>query len=279
MATGTRELEVLSPRHLASRIDAVLLTGGSAFGLAAAEGVVAWLAGRGVGFDTGVAPVPLVPAAVIFDLDPGVSRPTPDEGSRAAERASADSVREGRVGAGAGATVGKILGADRSSPGGVGSASGPFRDGWVGVLAVVNALGDVLAPDGSVMAGPRGAEGGFHRTDDLILGEKGAASAFPGTNTTLVVVGTDLPLGKEDLSRLARMVAAALPRVISPVETPFDGDLVFTLSSSAEVRHQSPHEILALGVLAGKLTEEAVRRAVMSVDEDPPAERNEGDES
>jgi len=152
-------------------------------------------------------------------------------------------------------------------------------DGTVGVLAVVNALGDVLAPDGSVMAGARGPDGTFVRTDDLILDGDGVASTFPGTHTTLVVVGTDLPLSKLDLGKVARMAAAALPRVISPVNTPFDGDLVFALSSSGQVGDRSPEEILSLGVLAGKLTEEAVRRAVKPVAGNPPPGWEGGEES
>lgn len=262
MATGTRELDVLSPYHLAPRIDGILLTGGSAFGLAAADGAVEWMAEKGMGFDAGVTRVPLVPAAVIFDLDPQVARPGPQEGRRAAEVACTDPVREGRRGAGAGATVGKILGSDRSGPGGIGSASGPWLGGTVGALVVVNALGDVLHSDGSVMAGPRGPDGRFLRSDDLIQGEEGVEPPFPGTHTTLVVVGTDLPLSRLELGKVARMAAAALPRVISPVNTPFDGDVVFALSSSRGTWDPSPHETLALGVLAGRLVEDAVRRAV-----------------
>ena len=129
MATGTRELDVLSPRHLVEKVHALLLTGGSAFGLAAADGVMECLQEEGEGFETGVEKVPLVPAAVIFDLAPGVDRPGREEGRLAASLASGDPVTEGRVGAGAGARVGKLLGSDGSSPGGLGGASAPWADG------------------------------------------------------------------------------------------------------------------------------------------------------
>ena len=262
MATGTRELGVLSPYHLASRVNAVLLTGGSAFGLAAADGVVGWLAERGEGFDTGVAPVPLVPAAVIFDLDPGVARPGPEEGRRASEAASTDPVPEGQVGAGAGATVGKLLGAAKASAGGIGSASRPWRDGTIGVLAVVNALGDVVAKDGTVLAGARGPSGTFISSDSIVLEGGAARPGLPGMNTTLAAVATDLPLSRVELGRLAMMASSAFPRAISPVNTPFDGDLVFALSTGDLEEPLPPSELLALGLAARELTEEAIRRAV-----------------
>ena len=276
-ATGTREMDVLSPHHLAGRADAVLLAGGSAFGLAAAEGVVEWLAERGEGFDTGVAPVPLVPGAVIFDLDRETRRPGPSEGRRACQAAAAHPVREGRVGAGAGATVGKILGPRGAGEGGVGSASGTLGDYRVGALAVVNALGDVVGPSGEILAGARSPEGEFLGTDSFLEAGSGpgdfAGSAgspglahglglLPGTNTTLVVVGTDLPLSGVDLGRLARMASGALPRAISPVNTPFDGDVLFSLSSGEDPIDLAPGQILKLGIVARKVTEEAIRRAV-----------------
>jgi L-aminopeptidase/D-esterase-like protein len=260
MATGTRELHVLTPEHLAERVDALLLTGGSAFGLAAADGVVSWLASRGRGFETGVSPVPLVPGAVIFDLAEGVERPGPEEGRRASEEASSNPVPEGRVGAGAGATVGKVLGPSGASPGGVGSSSRGWKSGTVGALAVVNALGDILAADGTRLTGPRDADGRT-RTSDEVLGNLGAWGPFlPGTNTTLVVLATDLSLPRIDLARLAGMVSAALPRAISPVFTPFDGDLLFAVSTSDREEPFLPQDLLSLGVVAREAVEEAIRR-------------------
>jgi L-aminopeptidase/D-esterase-like protein len=264
MATGTRELDVLSPHHLVERVDAILLTGGSAFGLAAAEGVMEWLEEEGKGFDTGIARVPLVPAAVIFDLAAEVGRPGKTEGKRASAEASEEPVPEGRVGAGAGATVGKLLGSDSSSFGGIGSTGTEWGGGTVGALAVVNALGDVVAEDGSVLAGVRAADGAHPGSDGIVLQGTPTGSRLPGTNTTLAVIATDLPLSRVDLGRLAEMAAAAFPRAISPVNTPFDGDLLFALSTATEEAACTPNEMLALGVLARTLTEDAIRRAVQS---------------
>jgi len=276
MATGTRELDVLSPHHLVEGVDGILLSGGSAFGLAAADGVLACLEDRGEGFDTGVVPVPLVPTAVIFDLETGKPRPGPDEGRQACLNASTGPVGEGRVGVGAGATVGKARGPDSSVPGGVGSAARAWGKNWVGALVVVNALGDVVSSDGSVLAGTRGDDGEFIGTDAFLL-DGAAPDTFPtagpekamegeapkaGTNTTLVVVGMDLPLSRVDLGRIARVASGALPRAISPVNTPFDGDVVFALSSGDEVRAVPPGQIMSLGVLCRELVEEAIRRAV-----------------
>jgi len=262
MATGTRELAVLSPYHLVSQVNALLLSGGSAFGLAAADGVVDWLAEVGEGFDTGVMPVPLVPAAVIFDLNPDVPRPGPGEGRRASEAASTVPVREGRVGAGSGATVGKLLGPETASAGGIGSTSREWRGGTVGVLTVVNALGDVVGEDGAVLAGVKGPSDTFHSSDSIVLEGGASHPGMPGTNTTLAVVATDLPLSRVELGSLAKMASSAFPRAISPVNTPFDGDLVFALSTGGAETFFSPEELLALGVVARELTEEAIRRAV-----------------
>ena len=278
LATGSRELGVLSPHHLVEEVDAVLLTGGSAFGLAAAQGVMDWLAARGAGFDTGIAPVPLVPTAVIFDLAPNRGRPGPREGTEACETASGAPVRQGRVGAGAGATVGKILGPDQAVPGGVGSVARRVGDHWIGALAVVNALGDVIGTDGSILAGARTREGDFLGTDAFLLEGDGQGSPFdgvvadpeggssgprPGTNTTLVVVGTDLPLTRIELGRLARLASGAFSRAISPVNTPYDGDALFALSSGKTPVEITPNQLLSLGVQAREVSEEAIRRAVM----------------
>ena len=288
MATGTRELEVLSPYHLVGEVDAVLLAGGSAFGLAAAEGVMEWLAERGKGFDAGVARVPLVPGAVIFDLASRTLRPGPADGRRACEAASADPVVEGRVGAGAGATVGKILGPGGAVEGGVGSAAAPWGEHRMGALAVVNALGDVIDAAGRILAGARSPSGGFLGTDSFLLeghgpGEfsgpvgveemDGGKGPAPGINTTLVVVGTDIPLSTVDLGRLARLASGALPRAISPVNTPFDGDVLFALSSGRGGEGLAAGDLLGLGVLARKLTEDAIRRAV-SAETARPLQRN-----
>jgi len=265
LATGTRELDALSPSHLVPRVDALLLTGGSAYGLGAADGVMAWLADRGRGFPTPAAPVPIVPTAVIYDLAPGTPRPGPGAGGEACERAGTDPVACGRVGAGAGALVGKIEGRDRASPGGLGSASTAVAGSRVGALAVVNALGDVLDGGGRILAGARKEDGSFLDTA-RVLREEGASGEFgaarPGGNTTLAVVATDAPLAIVDLGRLARMASTALARRISPVNTPFDGDVTFALSTAEEVERPTSGEILALGAAASEALERAIERAV-----------------
>ena len=236
MATGSRELGVLDPHHLVPEVDAILLGGGSAFGLDAAHGVVEWLAEHGRGYDTGIVPVPIVPAAVIFDLHAHATRPDSETGRAACEAAVEGTPIEGRVGAGTGATVGKIAGPSGSMPGGLGAWSTEHGAYRVGALAVVNALGDVLDGSGVIVAGARSPEGVFLDTAALLQKSGGGAGEMAqvvaGTNTTLAVVATDAPLSRVDLGRVARMATNALARRISPVHTPFDGDVVFAVSTS-----------------------------------------------
>jgi L-aminopeptidase/D-esterase-like protein len=264
-ATGTREIEALSPLHLAGRADAILLTGGSAFGLAAADGVMGWLEGRETfGFDTGVARVPIVPAAVIFDL--GVGRPDrrPDAAmGRAACEAAGRTVAEGRVGAGTGATVGKALGPDAAMPGGVGTASVSGSGHTVGALAVVNALGDVLDAHGRIVAGARLPDGGFADSAARAR-ESGGGGPGPraGTHTTLCVVATDAPLDRSALRALARAGSTGQARRLSPAHTPFDGDVTFAVSSAEPAAPTSPGLMLALGTLAAEAVGVAIERAV-----------------
>lgn len=265
LATGSRELGVLDPHHLVPRVDAVLLTGGSAFGLAAADGVMNWLAEKGRGYDTGEIRVPIVPAAVIFDLHPHVTRPDAETGAEACESAAPGWPTEGRVGAGAGATVGKVAGAASAMPGGVGAWAvdmGGFR---VGALAVVNALGDVLDARGDIVAGARGDDGAFLDSAALVRSGRGPGGELgdlaAGGNTTLAAVVTDAPLSRVALGRVARVAANALARRIAPVHTPFDGDVVFALSTAAEEREVTSAEILALGTAAQHALEEAIIRA------------------
>lgn len=274
-ATGTRELDLLQPEALASQVDALLLTGGSAFGLGAANGVVEWLEEQGRGFDAGVTRVPLVPAAVIFDLAEGRADVRPDAamGRSACESASADPVEQGRVGAGTGATVGKLLGPASASPGGIGSAASRLRmmnapagdEGvhTVGALVVVNALGDVLDPENRIVAGARDETGNFVDTARRL--REGSVAGFsprPGTNTTLAVIATDAPLSRVQLHSLARLAASALARRISPVFTPFDGDIVFVLSTAPTVRDVAAPELLRLGTVAQEALERAIIKAV-----------------
>ncbi|MGK7313349.1 MAG: P1 family peptidase [Candidatus Longimicrobiales bacterium M2_2A_002] len=261
-ATGTRELATASPHHLVPRIDAILLTGGSAFGLAAADGVMAWLEEQGepFGFDTGVARVPIVPAAVIFDLDNGVDRRPDAAMGRAACEVAGTEVAEGAVGAGTGATVGTGRGPGEAMPGGVGTAA-VVGSGWtVGALVVVNALGDVLDSHGRIIAGTRGPDGAF--LDSARLAREAGSTPAPGTNTTLCVVATDAPLDRMGLAALARAGSTGMARRISPAHTPFDGDVVFAVSNAGEPRPGAPEQVLALSALAAEAVAEAIERAV-----------------
>ncbi len=258
-ATGTREFDVFAPRHLVPAIHALLLTGGSAYGLGAADGVMGWLRERGRGFAVGVGVVPIVPAAVVFDLGP-IGRsdrwPGPADGSAACE-AAGDTVEEGSVGAGTGATVGKALGIERAMKGGVGTWSVRAGDVVVGALAVVNAFGDVLDGQGRVLAGARGDDG-FADARARLREGAGAHSRFG--NTTLVVVGTNVELDRHELGDVARAAADALAWRIRPVGTAVDGDIVFAVSpGGAALRDPLQIELMAQDALAM-----AVERAVVT---------------
>ncbi len=265
-APGTRETDLLRPTALVERIHAVCLTGGSAFGLAAADGVMRRLAERGIGFATGVRPVPIIPAAVIFDLAIGSSEATPtaDDGyaaCRAAEGGSAgEGMLEGRVGAGTGATVGTWAGPERASRGGVGSAAIRLPSGFtVGALAVTNALGNVVGRDGQTLAGAGDGAGGY--LDPAALLEAPPASA-PGANTTLAVVATDAALDRGGCRKLAEVAHDALALAVSPVHTAFDGDTVFALSTAMGEPLADPALQLVLGVAAVEVLRSAIERSV-----------------
>jgi L-aminopeptidase/D-esterase-like protein len=252
-APGTRETDLLRPGMLVEEVQAVLLTGGSAFGLAAADGVVRWLEEQGRGFDAGVARVPIVPAAVLFDLgigDPSV-RPGPEQGY-AACRAASDAVPEGNVGAGTGATVAKLRGPDGAVKGGVGTAAQRAGDLVVAALAAVNALGEVIEEDGSILA--------RSRVPEAAAGAAGPANpdqtAF-GTNTTLVVVATNGRLSKERAHLLAGAAHEGIGAAVRPTHTLHDGDTVFTLATGGIDAAQREVERLAVSVVA-----EAIRRGV-----------------
>jgi L-aminopeptidase/D-esterase-like protein len=259
-ATGTRELDVLDPRHLVGRVDALLLTGGSAYGLDAAPGVVRWLAARGRGFPvrpSGV--VPIVPAAVIFDLGNAgnvVRWPGADDAERACDAAS-DSIPEGSVGAGTGATVGKAQGIASAMKGGVGTWAARAGDVVVAALVVVNAVGDVRDSSGAVLAGGRNADG---RPGDGLryLAEGNAPFGAPAENTTLAVVATNAALTKIELQALAWAASDALARRIVPYGTMFDGDVIFAVST-VERPAGSPLQPEALAAL---VIPQAVERAV-----------------
>ncbi|MGH2556110.1 MAG: P1 family peptidase [Actinomycetota bacterium] len=253
-APGTRETDLLRPGTLVQEVNAVLLTGGSAFGLAAADGVMRFLEERGVGFDAGVARVPIVPAAVLFDLgvgDPAV-RPGPDQGYRASQEAR-DEVAEGNVGAGTGATVAKLHGMQRAVKGGLGTASREEDGVVVGAVAAVNAFGEVLDEDGEVLAGARPGE------ESEAPGARPDREAEGGPlNTTLVAVATNAKLSRERANLLAGAAHEGIFGAIRPAHTMWDGDTVFTLATGEVDADQR-----SLEELAAKAVMEAIRRGVL----------------
>ncbi len=263
-ATGTRELALLDPGHLVDRVDAILLAGGSAYGLDAAAGVMRWMEQRGRGFDVGAGVVPIVPAAVLFDLLPlgrFDARPTSDMAYEACDAATAEVV-EGAVGAGTGATVGKLAGAASSTKGGVGcgaATAGPLE---VRALAAVNAVGDVRDAEGRIVAGARAADGSW--LDGAAFLARGTSGADPfgelaGRSTTLCVVATNAALDRAALRALARAASAALYRRITPVATPFDGDVIFATAPMADGVEASLAQVETLAVRA---LETAIERSV-----------------
>jgi len=243
-APATRETDAIAPGRRVDEINAILLTGGSAFGLGAANGVMRYLEEKGIGHPTPAGVVPIVPTAAIFDLALGRAdvRPGPDEAYAACAAASETETREGNIGAGMGATVGKGAGFENMSKGGLGSTS--RRDGElvVGAIAVVNAVGDVVDDDGSVIAGAR--------AEPLPL------LPILRTSTTIACVVTNAVMSKEECHRAAEMATAGLARAIRPVHTMFDGDVVFLLATRAV-----PSYVEIVGRLAADALADAVRRA------------------
>jgi L-aminopeptidase/D-esterase-like protein len=276
-APGTRETALLAPGRTVDRIHAVLLTGGSAFGLAAADGVMAYLRERGIGFATAAGPVPIVPAAVLYDLAIG----TPAHPDAAAGRAACDDAQgrgdlpllQGSVGAGTGATIGKLGGPGSALKSGIGSASATIELGTlgtrtVGALVAVNAIGDVRDPaTGAIVGGIRAPGGGWG--DSFAALRAGfpapAVTAIPaadpsGTNTTIAVIATDAPLDGSTASRLAQNAHDAFARTIWPCHTPFDGDTIFALSTRPGAIE--PRALAALSVAAEATLSRAIIRAV-----------------
>jgi L-aminopeptidase/D-esterase-like protein len=266
LASGTRQFDSLSPDHLAPQVDALTLTGGSAYGLAAADGVARWLEEQGRGFETDAGRVAIVPSAVIFDLGRGRADSWPDAemGRAACAAAGSEPVAEGEVGVGAGASVGKLFGAARGMPAGLGSYATQLEGHTVAALTVVNAFGDVLDERGAIVAGARGADGDFVDTAAYLRehGPPARFTAHPGTNTTLAVVATDIPLSRLDLQAVARQAMNALVRHISPVNTQFDGDLVFACSTGPDPRDMPPAQLLRVGLWAEWTLARAILRAV-----------------
>jgi L-aminopeptidase/D-esterase-like protein len=258
-APGTRETDLLRPMHRVDKVHGVLLTGGSAFGLDAAGGVMHYLEERGIGFDVGVALVPIVPAAVIFDLAIGRADVRPDAAMayQACLNATTDAVIEGSVGAGTGATVGKILGMPSATKAGVGSACVEIAAGlYVGALAVVNALGDVIDPhNGEIIAGAC-SEDGFADTLQIMRKFQTLSSAS-ASNTVIGVVATNAKLSKEEANKVAQMAQDGLARAVHPAHTMYDGDTIFALSTS-----DVPADVNLIGAFAAEMFAEAIVRGV-----------------
>ena len=268
-ATGTRELNALSPTSLADRVDAVMLTGGSAFGLDAAGGVMRWMEEHKRGHPMGDFVVPIVPSAVIFDLLPlgrPDARPTPEMAYAACDSAQSVGFREGSVGAGTGATVGKVAGRDGAMKGGVGCWFEQVGELMVGAVAVVNAFGDVRDANGVIIAGARIPDGSFVDSAKILAEGPPSPPATPATtensiaggNTTLAVIATNATLSRSAVSELAQAASAALYRRITPAGTSYDGDIVFSLC-----RHEGLNvPLVQVESLAVRVLEMAIERAV-----------------
>ena len=262
-ATGTREIETLAPSHHAARVDAILLTGGSAYGLDAAAGVMRWMEERKRGFDVAAGVVPIVPAAVIYDLTPlgaFTARPGAEMAYAACESAVSTGVAEGSVGVGTGATVGKVAGPAHLMKGGFGVASVTAGGTVVCAAAVVNAVGDVRDAEGRIIAGARGEDGAF--LDSAALLTRAATPPRFGKlgqhNTTLCVVATNVRLERGELTQLARSAAAALFRRITPAGTSLDGDVIFALCPPTGVAGN----LMAVEPIATLALEDAIERGV-----------------
>lgn len=272
-APGTRETELLSPLNAIEHVHAILLSGGSAFGLDAAGGVMRWLAERGIGVEVGPARtdgrigkpirVPIVPAAILFDLWVGDAsiRPDADAGYAACDAASDAPPAEGNVGAGSGATLGKLFGIERAMKGGIGTAALHAGGFTVGALVAVNAMGDVIDPaTGAAIAGARSPDGRrLHGTMRAWRAGDIPPPLQPGSATTLGVVATDAVLTKAQANKVAQMAHDGLARCINPVHTMADGDTIFALATGKSGRAGHPS---LLGALAAEVMTLAVLRAV-----------------
>lgn len=260
-APGTRETEMLNPTNMVMGIHAILLTGGSTFGLAAAGGVQAYLSDKGIGFraSTG-AIVPIVPTACIFDLDVGRPRIYPDHamGLRACEAATDAPQAPGAVGAGIGATCGKALGSDRAMRGGTGMASEEIAGGVVvGALAVCNAWGDVTNLRNEIVAGARSSDGSFLDTERWLRDQTGIDTRYFGMDTTLCVVVTNAKFSREQITKVAMMAQDGIARVTRPSHTLYDGDVVFALATG-----ERDSAVTVVGSTAAQLVSRAIIRGV-----------------
>ncbi len=258
-APGTRETDLLGPAAMQPGANAILLAGGSAFGLAAADGVAVELGRRGIGYATPAGPVPLVAAAVVYDRSIGdaTAHPGPEAGAAAVRAAAAGPPERGTVGVGVGCTVGKADGPAGWTKGGFGFAATPLGgDGIVAAVAAVNAFGEILAEDGSILAGVRSA-GAFRRTAEILAERPGAARA--GESTTLVCVLTDAALDKTGAWLVARAASAGVARAVDPAGTALDGDAAFCVATGRCVA-----DPVLVGVLAADVVAAAIRDGARS---------------
>ena len=260
---GTRETDLLDPVNKIEHVHAIVLSGGSAFGLDTATGVMRYLEETGVGFDARVAKVPIVPAAILFDLgvgDPKI-RPSADCGYRAATAATAGPVQEGNVGAGAGATIGKLAGPERAMKAGVGTAAITLPDGLtIAALVAVNAVGDIIDPStGQVIAGMRTEDGKGLADSRTFIRSGMLQKARAGQNTTIGVVATNARLTKAQATKIAQMAHDGFARAIAPTHTPFDGDTIFALATGT----YQEVDLLTIGALAADMMAEAIVRAAL----------------
>lgn len=265
-APGTRETDLLDPSNLVERVHAVVLTGGSAFGLDAAGGVMRFLEEKGIGQPAGPARVPIVASAVLFDLGMGdhTIRPDAEAGYRAARAASTEAPAEGSVGAGMGATVGKLFGLPRAMKGGIGTASARVGKVTLGAIVAVNAVGDVIEPGtGRVLAGARDAAGGRQRINaaDAVMRGEAPAALQAGMATTIGAIATDAVLTKAQARKLAQMAHDGLARAIDPIHTMWDGDTIFCLATG---KSALPGNMMALGIMAARVMAAAVQRAALA---------------
>ena len=264
---GTRETALLESDKKIEEVHAVVLTGGSAYGLAAADGVMRFLEERGTGYRTPWGVVPIVPAAVIFDLNRGSAnvRPAAESGYAAAQSASASSIPEGACGAGTGATVGKWAGPEFSMPGGFGIASLGHEGVVVSAAAVVNALGDIVDDAGEVLRGARDPRGAWRSASDplrRLLRDRGKSS---GANTVLVAVLTNARLTKVGANRVAMRAHDGMARAVRPAHTSYDGDTIFCLASG-----EAEADIDLVSEMAAQAAADAIRRAVTLAPESTP---------
>ncbi len=264
-APSTRQADSLRPLHVVDRVHAVCLCGGSAFGLDAAGGVLSYLEEHGVGFHYGGMTIPIVPAAAIFDLNFGDSavRPDSEMGRLACRCASSDHFEQGSVGAGTGATVGKLFGVEQAMKGGLGSASVTSGEIVLGALVVVNAYGDVTGTAGELLAGARQSVSSLELADSASLLKEGLAESrrISFENTTLAVVAVNARLDKIMASRIAAQATVGLDRVIRPFHSHLDGDLTILLGVGD--RPADPNRI---GLMAAEALQKAVENAVRSAD-------------